>query len=59
MLEKQKERSLSEERVTSVVKRRYVPPTLSEYGSVAKLTQTGAGTGADGGVDPTMMMACL
>ena len=30
-------------------KKVYAPPRLVEYGSIAKLTQNGAGSGADGG----------
>jgi len=36
----------------------YAPPKLQLYGSVAKLTRNGNGTGADGGAG-TMMMVCL
>jgi len=36
----------------------YFPPTLLEFGSIAKLTQTGAGSGTDGGTG-TMQMMCL
>jgi len=40
-------------------KKPYVTPCLVEYGSVAKLTQNGNGTGADGGMTAGMMMMCL
>jgi hypothetical protein len=40
-------------------KRIYVPPRLVEYGNIAKLTQTGNGPGADGGLIAGMMMVCL
>jgi hypothetical protein len=40
-------------------KKAYAPPRLVEYGNIAKLTQTGAGPGADGGTTAGMMMACL
>ena len=36
----------------------YVSPKLQMYGSVAKLTRTGNGTGADGGA-VGMTMVCL
>jgi hypothetical protein len=36
----------------------YVSPKLQVYGSVAKLTRGGAGTGADGGT-VGMQMVCL
>jgi hypothetical protein len=39
-------------------KKRYVPPSLIEYGSIEKLTQTGNGTGTDGG-SVGMQMVCL
>jgi hypothetical protein len=39
-------------------KKGYVPPRLREYGSIAKLTQNGNGSGNDGGTG-TMMMVCL
>ena len=37
------------------VKKSYVSPSLVEYGGIAKLTQTSAGTGTDF----SQMMACL
>jgi hypothetical protein len=37
------------------VKKGYIPPTLVEYGSIAKLTQGGTVTG----VDFARRMACL
>lgn len=37
----------------------YESPHLVEYGSVAKLTQSGAGSGGDGGPEANMMMVCL
>ena len=40
-------------------KKTYVAPSLVEYGSIEKLTQTGSGTGADGGMVAGMQMACL
>jgi len=40
------------------IKKTYTPPSLLEYGNIAKLTQGGAGTGSDGGTG-TMMMMCL
>jgi hypothetical protein len=40
------------------IKKAYTPPSLLEYGNIAKLTQGGAGTGSDGGTG-TMMMMCL
>ena len=39
-------------------KKAYVAPNLVEYGSIEKLTQTGSGTGTDGGAIG-MQMACL
>jgi hypothetical protein len=39
-------------------KKVYAPPRLVEYGNIAKLTQTGAGTGTDGG-SAGMQMMCL
>ena len=39
------------------IKKTYTSPSLLEYGNIAKLTQGGAGTGADSGT--TMMMMCL
>ncbi len=41
------------------VKKTYVSPSLLEYGGIAKLTQNGAGSGADGGSVAGMMMVCL
>jgi len=40
-------------------KKSYASPRLVEYGSIAKLTQSGAGSGADGGLVAGMMMTCL
>jgi len=40
-------------------KRAYVRPVLVVFGSVAKLTQSGNGSGADGGTIPGMTMPCL
>jgi hypothetical protein len=51
--------SLNRESQPEVVKKTYSPPSLFEYGSVAKLTQSGNGTGVDGGPIPGMMMVCL
>ncbi|MGI8559328.1 MAG: lasso RiPP family leader peptide-containing protein [Solirubrobacteraceae bacterium] len=39
-------------------KKQYEAPALVAYGSIGKLTQTGAGSGTDGGV-AGMSMACL
>jgi hypothetical protein len=39
-------------------KKAYVAPSLVEYGSIEKLTQSGNGTGADGGTTG-MQMQCL
>ena len=41
------------------IKKPYSGPMLTEYGSVAKLTQGGQGTGTDGGIVEGMMMQCL
>jgi hypothetical protein len=41
------------------VKKPYTSPRFSAYGSVAKLTQTGTGSGTDGGGQAGMMMVCL
>jgi len=40
-------------------KKRYRTPELIEYGSVAKLTQSSAGSGADGGGNASKMKSCL
>ena len=40
-------------------KRQYSTPTLTTYGPVSKLTQSGNGSGADGGTQSGMMMPCL
>lgn len=41
-------------------KKMYRPPRLTEYGSVAKLTQAGTGTAPDDGSGiANMMKACL
>lgn len=43
----------------SQAKKAYVAPSLIEYGSIEKLTQSGNGTGTDGGGMAGMMMVCL
>jgi hypothetical protein len=40
-------------------KKAYRSPHLTEYGSVAKLTQNTAGSGADGGMKASQMKSCL
>jgi len=50
--------TLSHEDKRAGVKKTYVLPSLIEYGSVAKLTQTGSGSGGDGGTG-AMRMVCL
>ena len=40
-------------------RRPYAPPELVEYGTVAKLTQTGGGSVMDFGSMTGMMMTCL
>jgi hypothetical protein len=44
---------------TPSVKRPYRPPALVEYGHIAKLTHSGFGSGADGGMMANRMMMCL
>ena len=44
-------------RVHQSDKRPYVSPRLTAYGTLARLTRNGAGSGADGG--GTMSMQCL
>ena len=46
-------------RPASRAKKPYRTPRLTEYGSVAKLTQATAGSGADGGMKASQMMPCL
>ena len=48
-------KSRSEPGKKTLVKKSYVSPRILEYGSVAKLTQSGAATVVDG----FGMMACL
>lgn len=45
-------------RVVGGTRRAYVQPSLVMYGSIAKLTQTGNGSGLDGG-GVGMTMVCL
>jgi hypothetical protein len=61
MLEKLDESGFSNSAAPdSRIKKPYFSPSLVEYGSVAKLTQNGAGTGVDGGTMAGMMMGmCL
>lgn len=55
----QEAESLNQESQPEVAKKIYSSPSLIEYGSVAKLTQSGNGSGTDGGIVPGMMMVCL
>jgi hypothetical protein len=48
-----------ERRPAGRAKKPYRAPRLTEYGSVAKLTQSTAGSGADGGMKASQMMTCL
>ena len=41
------------------IRKPYSPPTLVEYGNIAKLTQSGQGSAGDGGLIGGMMMMCL
>lgn len=43
----------------SAPKKPYAPPRLVAYGAVSKLTQGGAGSGADTGGGANMTMMCL
>jgi hypothetical protein len=55
-----KKRSAPEDgQATPGGKKPYRAPQLTEYGSVAKLTQSNAGSGADGGMKASQMMTCL
>ena len=45
-----------EKKVSEPKKRAYSQPVLQVYGSVRKLTKSGAGTGADGGATASMTM---
>jgi hypothetical protein len=40
-------------------KKSYRSPRLTDYGSIAKLTQSTAGSGLDGGKKASQMMTCL
>ena len=40
-------------------KKPYRAPRLTEYGSVAKLTQANAGSGTDSGMKASQMKTCL
>ena len=54
------DRSVSPERSQPPNKKTYQPPRLTEYGSVAKLTQGGTGTLPDDGSGiANMMKTCL
>jgi hypothetical protein len=50
--------SLNQESQPEMLKKTYSSPSLMEYGSIAKLTQGGNGSGADGG-PAGMSMVCL
>jgi len=49
----------SDEGGCRVSKKSYRTPQLTEYGNVAKLTQSTAGSGADGGRKASQMKSCL
>ncbi len=59
MLEKRSESQLKEATPRPRLLNEYVSPCLVEYGSIAKLTQNGQGSGNDGGPNAGMMMVCL
>jgi len=52
------ENSLNRGNQLTIVKKAYATPRLWVYGSIAKLTQNGSGSGTDGGTG-TSMMVCL
>ena len=49
-------RSITQKNQPAVAKKSYSSPSLLEYGSIAKLTQTGTAAGTD---FPAGMMTCL
>lgn len=49
---------LQEANNAAVPKKAYVQPTLTEFGAVAKLSQSGASTGTENGPHPTRK-SCL
>ncbi len=59
MVETGNEGGLSNPLTRTSSKGTYISPRLVEYGSVAKLTQSGQGSGSDGGAIAGMMMVCL
>lgn len=52
-------RQAKETQPQGAAKKPYRSPILTEYGSVAKLTQANAGSGADGGMKASQMKSCL
>ena len=56
MKEKHTKLSKKEESDEGLKKMPYSMPVLQVFGTVKDLTQSGQGTGTDGGADPTMLM---
>ena len=57
MDQKRQEPDADDRRTTRLAKKPYATPVVTEYGSVAKLTQSGAGSIADGGF--SQLKTCL
>jgi hypothetical protein len=54
---KRPDEDTNDRKAARLQKKTYAPPVLTEYGSVAKLTQSGAGSIADGSF--SQLRTCL
>jgi hypothetical protein len=57
--EKRKKPDSDDRQTTRNSKKPYATPVLTEYGNVAKLTQSGAGSITDGTPNNSQLMSCL
>ncbi len=57
MERKRPDEDTNDRKAARLQKKTYAPPVLTEYGSVAKLTQSGAGSIADGSF--SQLRTCL
>lgn len=59
MEQKRQEPDVDDQRPARPLKKPYATPVVTEYGNVAKLTQSGAGSIADGTGFNSQLKSCL
>jgi hypothetical protein len=57
--QKRQQADADDRRATRLAKKPYATPVVTEYGSVAKLTQSGAGSISDGSFINSQLKSCL